>query len=153
MPGAGHTAPSVDRWTDTCHTHSFERMALDPPWEYTPWKKIKNSSGEYPIQDLTPAIDLVFKDLKKKNLLTIVTQTKNIAFTHYNNPSNQSRLAHLKGPVVSLILPHLSGFTTSALRAGSHSGSGLDPWLQLLNTTTITGYTSSGITSGTISLT
>lgn len=151
MPGAGHTAPSVNHWTDTCHTHSLERMALDPPREYTPWKKRKNSSGEHGIQGLTTAIDLAFKGLKKKQLM-IVTWKKNIAFTHFDNQSNQLLLAHLKGPVVSLILPHLSGFTTSASRSGSHSGSGPEPWEQLLNTTTITGFASSGLTSGRISL-
>lgn len=57
-----------------------------------------------------------------------------VLHTHAKN--NQWLLAHLKGPVVSLILPHLSGFTTSASRAGLHSGSGLEPWVQLLNTTT-----------------
>lgn len=44
--------------------------------------------------------------------------------------------SHLKGPVVSLILPQFSGFTTSASSSGSQSGSGSVPGTQLLNTNT-----------------
>lgn len=75
MPGAGHTALSAVRGTDTCHKHSFEKMVLDLPLEYTLWKKKKkNIKDKCTIEGLTAAINLVLNDLK--NIFLMVTWKK-----------------------------------------------------------------------------
>lgn len=62
--------------------------------------------------------------------------------THTNSRSksiiSKKLFSNLKGPAGSLILPHLSGFTTSASSLGSQSGSGSVSGVQLLNTNTTT---------------
>lgn len=48
--------------------------------------------------------------------------------------------SYRKGPVGSVILPHFSGFTTSASKLGSQSGSGFVPGVHLVNTNTKHSY-------------
>lgn len=104
-------------------------MVLDPPHGYSPWKiELQLRKAGDTRANACYGFDplLVYIGLK------VFLQHKCSIYT-FNKSSKL--LTHLKGPVVSLILPHLSGFTTSASSAGSQSGSGLEPSVQLLNTT------------------